>query len=100
MAAIFSANTVHATLIECHGETAKRKHVGSFPPAGYIQWMSRANFDQALLICQRQRSRVELDAARDWGAGDGGLAAFKELGVRLEEQRGDPRKGSRIETTK
>ena len=81
-------------------EKRPRENMRVSSPAGYIQWMSRANFDQALLICQRQRSRVALDAARDWGAGDGGLAAFKELGVRLEEQRGDPRKGSRIETTK
>lgn len=53
--------------------------------AGYIHWKSRANFDQALLICQRQRSRVDLDAVRDWCAGEGGLDAFEELIARLEE---------------
>src|ERR1035437_9689072 len=28
--------------------------------AGYIHWGSRANFDQAVLICLRQRDRVDL----------------------------------------
>jgi len=57
----------------------------------YIHWKSRANFDQALLICLRQRSRVDLDAVRDWCVGEGGLAAFEELIARLEEaSHGDP----------
>ena len=53
--------------------------------AGYIHWKSRANFDQALLICQRQRSRVDLNAVRDWCVGERGLAAFEELEARLAE---------------
>jgi hypothetical protein len=51
----------------------------------YIHWKSRANFDQALLICQRQRSRVDLKAVRDWCVGEGGLAAFEELEAKLDE---------------
>jgi len=54
--------------------------------AGYIHWKSRANFDQALLICQRQNGRVDLDAVRDWCAGEGGISAFEELVGRLNEQ--------------
>jgi len=53
--------------------------------AGYIHWKSRANFDQALLICLRQRSRVDMNAVRDWCVGEGGLAAFEELEARLDE---------------
>ena len=40
--------------------------------AGYIHWKSRANFDQALLICRRQRERVDLDAVRGWCLREGG----------------------------
>lgn len=53
--------------------------------AGYIHWKSRANFDQALLICQRQRSRVDLDAVRTWCVGENGNSAFEELMQRLNE---------------
>jgi len=53
--------------------------------AGYIHWKSRANFDQALLICRRQRSRLDLNEVRDWCVGEGGLAAFDELAARLDE---------------
>lgn len=55
--------------------------------AGYIHWQSRANFDQAVLICQRQRVRVDLDAVRVWCSGEGSEAAFDELIQRLEEDR-------------
>ena len=33
--------------------------------AGYIHWKVRANFEQALLICQRQQGRVDLDDVRN-----------------------------------
>jgi len=56
--------------------------------AGYIHWKSRANFDQALLICQRQNDRVDLNAVRDWCAGEGGVSAFEELVGKLDEQSG------------
>lgn len=54
--------------------------------AGYIHWKSRANFDQALLICRRQQDRVDLDAVRDWCVGEGGISAFEELAGRLNEE--------------
>lgn len=53
--------------------------------AGYIHWKSRANFDQALLICRRQGSRVDLEDVRSWCEVEGGLDAFEELESRLRE---------------
>jgi hypothetical protein len=53
--------------------------------AGYIHWQSRANFDQALLICRRQGERVDLDAVRVWCSAEGCEAAFEELIQRLDE---------------
>jgi hypothetical protein len=54
--------------------------------AGYIHWKSRANFDQALLICRRQRDRVNLQAVRNWCIGESGISAFEELMCRLGEE--------------
>lgn len=54
--------------------------------AGYIHWKSRANFDQAVLICRRQQGRVDLDAVRNWCIGEGGMFAFEELMGRLDEE--------------
>jgi hypothetical protein len=53
--------------------------------AGYIHWQSRANFDQAVLICRRQSECVDLDAVRVWCVGEGGEAVFEELIQRLDE---------------
>ena len=53
--------------------------------AGYIHWNSRANFDQAALICRQQADRVDLEQVEQWCAKEGGLAAFKELECNLQE---------------
>lgn len=53
--------------------------------AGYIHWKSRANFEQALLICQRQPSRVDLEDVREWCLREGGEDSFGELSRKLEE---------------
>lgn len=53
--------------------------------AGYIHWRSRANFEQALLICRRQRSRVNLQEVEDWCRSEGGASAFSELLDQLQE---------------
>jgi hypothetical protein len=53
--------------------------------AGYIHWKSRANFDQALLICRRQQGRVDLQSVRAWCEAEAGLAAFEELSSKLSE---------------
>ena len=47
--------------------------------AGYIHWKSRANFDQALLICRNQAGRVDLKRVELWCRKEGGMDAFKEL---------------------
>lgn len=53
--------------------------------AGYIHWKSRANFEQALLICRRQNGRVDLNAVSEWCVREGGTSAFEELVLRLDE---------------
>jgi len=53
--------------------------------AGYIHWKSRAKFDQAVLICRRQETRVDLEAVRNWCAREGGEMAFRELVAQLEK---------------
>jgi len=53
--------------------------------AGYIHWNSRANFDQAALICRQQAERVDLQQVEQWCKKEGGLAAFKELESNLQE---------------
>jgi hypothetical protein len=55
--------------------------------AGYIHWKSRANFDQAVLICRRQEKRVDLDDVRRWCAEEGGETAFEELVANLHEEQ-------------
>jgi hypothetical protein len=52
--------------------------------AGYIHWQSRANFDQAVLICQRQRDRVDMQAVERWCRSEGGESAFAELLEKLQ----------------
>jgi len=53
--------------------------------AGYIHWKARANFDQAVLICRRQKEAVDLDAVRKWCGREGGAEAFRELTEQLAE---------------
>ncbi len=54
--------------------------------AGYIHWKSRANFDQAVLICRRQGNAVDLDVVRRWCEGEGGTEAYVELIEKLEQE--------------
>lgn len=56
--------------------------------AGYIHWKSRANFEQAVLICRRQPGRVDLNAVRKWCSGEGGDTAYEELMQRLNGDLG------------
>jgi hypothetical protein len=51
--------------------------------AGYIHWAARANFDQ-VLICRRQRERVDLAEVKRWCANEGGDHAYAELVRSLE----------------
>lgn len=54
--------------------------------AGYIHWQSRANFDQALLICQRQKNHVDLNAVRSWCEREKAIHVFDELKSKLDAQ--------------
>jgi hypothetical protein len=78
--------------IECEGRTLRLLSPTDSVKdrlAGYIHWKSRACFDQALLICQRQGDRVDLNAVRGWCAGEAGMHAFEELMDRLKEDHPD-----------
>lgn len=58
--------------------------------AAYIHWKSRAGFNQALLVCRRQRSRVDLDKVENWCRHEGGTTAFQELLRSLSEPEVHP----------
>jgi hypothetical protein len=53
--------------------------------ASYIHWNSRAGFNQAVLVCRRQRMRVDLEKVAEWCHREGGSAAFEELTRYLSE---------------
>lgn len=53
--------------------------------AGYIHWKSRANFDQALLICRSLPDRIDLKQVERWCRKEGGLPALIELKRSLDE---------------
>ena len=53
--------------------------------SAYIHWKSRAGFMQALLVCRRQQTRVDLEKVAAWCQKEGGSAAFEELIQRLSE---------------
>lgn len=47
--------------------------------AAYIHWGARDCFDQALLVCQRQAMRVDLEEIKKWCQVEKGISAFQEL---------------------
>ena len=47
--------------------------------AAYIHWKSRDCFNQALLVCRRQRNRIHLDKIAGWCEREGGTVAYQEL---------------------
>lgn len=47
--------------------------------AGYIHWKSRANFDQAVLVCRRQSERIHFDRIQKWCEAEGAPGVFDEL---------------------
>lgn len=55
--------------------------------AGYIHWNSRANFDQALLVCRSEAQRVDFRLVERWCRKEGGLKAFRELESSLRENQ-------------
>jgi hypothetical protein len=53
--------------------------------AGYIHWKARANFDQAVLVCRRQRTRVDLKRVKAWCGTEGAMEAFDELEAAIND---------------
>jgi len=51
--------------------------------AAYIHWGVRDCFDQAVLVCQRQAMRVNLDNVQQWCQAEGGTDAFEELSLKI-----------------
>lgn len=79
---------ITAAEIEIHGRTLRLLSPTDSVKdrlAGYIHWHSRANFDQALLICLRQKSNVDLNEVRRWCKRENAIQAFEELKSKLEE---------------
>lgn len=57
--------------------------------AAYIHWKRRACYDQALLVCRRQKGRVDLENVGKWCQREGGSAAFRELLEQLADTSTD-----------
>ncbi len=53
--------------------------------ASYIHWQSRDCLDQAVLVCRRQETAVDLTAVRKWCEAEGRGDAFEELKRFLEQ---------------
>jgi hypothetical protein len=53
--------------------------------ASYIHWKSRDCFDQAVLVCRRQKAAVDLPAVRRWCEAEGREEAFEELERHLKQ---------------
>lgn len=53
--------------------------------AAFIHWGSRDCFDQALLVCRKQASRVDLHNVEMWCQGEGGGVAYQKLVSSLSE---------------
>jgi hypothetical protein len=58
--------------------------------AAYIHWQSRAGFNQAVLVCRRQKTRVNLEKLATWCLKEGGSSAYEELIRALSEPEATP----------
>jgi hypothetical protein len=47
--------------------------------AGYIHWGARDCFEQALLVCKRQNTRIDFANIEKWCEREGGMRSFHEL---------------------
>lgn len=47
--------------------------------SAYIHWNAKAGFQQAVLVCRRQRDRVDLERIAAWCMKEGGSSAYDEL---------------------
>lgn len=53
--------------------------------AAYIHWRVRDCFDQAVLVCRRQGTRIDFENLRSWCRREKGIAAYQELRRQLEK---------------
>lgn len=58
--------------------------------AAYIHWKRRACYDQAVLVCRRQKDRVDLEKVAAWCENEGGASAYAELLQALSEPENTP----------
>jgi hypothetical protein len=58
--------------------------------AAFIHWGSRDCFDQAILVCQTQKDRVNLQSVETWCKREGGAVAFGKLIARLPKTSTTP----------
>lgn len=47
--------------------------------AAYIHWKVRSRFNQAVLVCRRQKERINLDQVRKWCIKEGSASTYDEL---------------------
>lgn len=62
--------------------------------AAYIHWNIRANFNQAVLVCRRQKNRVDLTKVAAWCRAESGDAAYDELIQSLSESNNSDRQAT------
>ncbi|MES2439732.1 MAG: hypothetical protein V4584_11720 [Verrucomicrobiota bacterium] len=58
--------------------------------AAYIHWKRRSCYNQALLVCRRQKERVDLENVGRWCEKKGGSSVFRELVEQLSEPTSKP----------
>lgn len=58
--------------------------------AAYIHWGSRDCLDQAVLVCQKQKQRVDLKDVAAWCLREGGATAFEKLVARISQPTSTP----------
>lgn len=51
--------------------------------AGYIHWKSRANFEQAVLVCRSQHDRIDLRSVERWCRAENAGDTYRELAEAL-----------------
>jgi hypothetical protein len=52
--------------------------------ASHIHWKSKDAFNQAVLVCRKQGSEIDMKELSDWCDGEGGSAAFRKLLLHLK----------------
>lgn len=58
--------------------------------AAYIHWKVRSGFNQAVLVCRRQKSRIDFEKVATWCQKEGGSSTYEELIQSLAEPEVSP----------